>query len=206
MVALAGLFFTVQVRRLRQITVTRSSVGLISEKSSFIPISATDPIFGNPGAPITVVEFMDFNCEKCFTFHTTIKEFVNSHPQDIRLVWKDLPQDKIFSRNVSRIHENGWCIAQQDQKKFWQFIESVQQNPHLSESALQTLLIGLNINTDQLSTCLNSGAAKQKLAESAGIFQNLGLKTPPIIFVNNKLINTQEDINLADMLETFIKK
>ena len=206
MVALAGLFFALQIRRARQITVTRNSVGLISEKSAFIPITETDPILGNPGAPITVVEFMDFDCKECLNLHNTIAEFINTHPQDIRLVWKDAPQEKIFSKSLSWIHEIGWCVAQQNEKKFWQFADSLQQNNRPSESEVQTTLTSLNIDSQRLNACLNNGLAKQKLAESTEIFKALNLKTLPAIFVNNKLINTQEDINLNEMLETFIKK
>lgn len=207
MVALAGLLFALQVRRSQQITVTRNPIALISEKSIQIPTSDTDPIFGNPGAPITVVEFMDFNCKDCLVFYHTIKEFILAHPQEIRLIWKDAPQPKILAKDAGIAHQTSWCVFQQNQKKFWQFVDIVSQNTsNLTESGIKNIAQGLNLDVEKLWQCANSDLAKQKIAESTQILTGLGLKSLPVIFVNNKLINTKADINLIEMLENFIKK
>lgn len=206
-VALAGLLFALQIRRSQQITVTRNPVALISEKSAPITISNTDPIFGNPGAPITIVEFMDFNCKECLSLYNSIKEFILAHPQEIRLIWKDAPQPKIFSKDTALAHRAGWCVYQQDEKKFWQFIDTASQNTNnLNESGLKNIAQGLNLDIEKIWQCVNTDLAKQKIEESSQLMKSLGLKSLPVIFVNNKLINTEADINLKDMLETFIKK
>jgi protein-disulfide isomerase len=207
MVALAGLLLALQIRRSQQITVTRNPVVLISEESTFIPISDTDPVFGNPGADKTIIEFMDFNCGACLDFYNTTKEFILAHPQEIRLVWKDAPQPKIFSKDAALAHRAGWCVFQQDERKFWQFADTARQNKNnLNESGLKIIAQGLNLDVEKLWQCTNSDLAKQKIEDSSQLMKNLGLKSLPIIFVNNKLINTKADINLKDMLETFIKQ
>lgn len=207
MVALAGLLFALQVHRSQQITVTRNPVALISEKSTQIPTSDTDPILGNPGAPITMVEFMDFNCKECLNFYNTTKEFILAHPQEVRLIWKDAPQPKIFSKDTALVHRAGWCAFQQDEKKFWQFVDIATQNTNnLNESGLKNIAQGLNLDVEKFWQCANSDLAKQKIEESTQLMTSLGLKSLPIIFANNKLINTHEDINLQQMMEQFIKK
>ncbi len=206
-VALAGLLFALQIRESKQITVTRNPIALISEKSTPISISDTDSVFGNPGAPITVVQFMDFNCKECLSFYNTTKEFILAHPQEIRLIWKDAPQPKIFSKDSALAHRASWCVFQQDGKKFWQFVDTASQNTiNLNESGLKNIAQGLNLDVEKFWQCANSDLAKQKIEESSQLMKSLGLKSLPIIFVNNKLINTKADINLKDMLETFIKK
>lgn len=207
LIALAGLLFLSQIKRFKEITVTRNPTPLISEKSTFIPISETDPILGNPGAPITVIEFMDFSCRQCLAFHSVIKEFIATHPQEMRLVWKDAPKEKIFSKNSDLANRAGWCISQQDTKKFWQFVEAAAESrANLNESGISNMTRGLNLDTEKIWQCANGTAAKQKIEESLQIEKSLDLGALPIIFVNNKLINTREDINLNDMLAQFIKK
>lgn len=206
-VVLAGFLFALQIRRSQQITVSRNQTTLISEKSASISTSDTDPIFGNPGAPITIVQFMDFNCQECLSLYNSIKEFIIAHPQEIRLIWKDAPQSKIFSKDVALAHRASWCVHQQDEKKFWQFTDTASQNTNnLNESGIKNIAQGLNLDTEKLWQCANSDPAKQKIQESAQILEILGLKSLPVIFVNNKLINTKEDINIKEMLENFIKK
>ncbi len=207
LVVLAGLLFALQIRRSQQITVTRNPVALISEKSTFIPISNTDPIFGNPGADIVIVEFMDFNCKECLLLYKTTKEFILTHPQEARLIWKDAPEPKIFSRDTALAHRAGWCVFQQDEKKFWQFVDTASQNTNnLNESGLKNIAQGLNLDVEKLWQCANSDLAKQKIEESSQIMKDLGINSLPILFVNNKLINTKAEINIKDMLENFIKK
>ena len=206
-IILAGFLLTLQIRRSQQITVTRNPVALISEKSAPINIYNTDPIFGNPGASITIVEFMDYNCKECTSLYNTTKEFILAHPQEIRLIWKDAPEPKIFSRDTTLAHRVGSCVFQQDEKKFWQFVDTASQNTNnLNEAGLKNIAQGLNLDVEKLWQCANSELAKQKIEESSQIIKSFGLKSLPIIFINNKIINTKADINLKEMLETFIKK
>ncbi len=207
MVALAGLLFFIQIMRAKQITIKQNPTALIATTATFIPPSNSELVFGNPGAPITITEFMDFNCKECLSMHEIIKSEVASHPQEMRLIWKDAPRPKIFSPDVSLAHQAGWCVAQQDQNKFWQFVDTAIQNTNnLQEVGLKNIAQGLNLNTDKWWQCTTGNAAKQNIAAGTQLLSQLGIPALPAIFVNNKLINTNANINLKEMLESFIVK
>jgi len=207
LIALTGVFLIVQIRRTEQITVKKNPTLLISENSTFIPTSNSDLILGNPGAAITVVEFMDFNCKQCMAMHSVIKQFVTEHPQEIRLIWKDAPQPKLLSKNFAIGNEAAWCVAQQDEKKFWQFVDITSQNTNnLQESGLKNIAQGLNLDTEKWWQCTNNDLTKQTISSGTQMAKELGLKSFPAIFVNNKLINAEADIDLKEMLEGFIAK
>ncbi len=207
LIALTGIFLVVQIRRAGQITVTKSPDLLIKEKAIFIPTSNSELILGNPGAPITIVEFMDFNCKKCMALHSIIKQVVTEHPQDIRLIWKDAPQPKLLSKNFAIGNQAALCVAQQDERKFWQFIDITGENTNnLQESALRNIAQGLNLDTEKWWECTNSELTKQTISSGTEMAKELGLTSLPAIFVNNKLINTDADVDLKEMLESFIKK
>ena len=207
MVTLAGILLFKQINRTRQITVKQNATTLIAPNPIPIPISDTELIFGNPGAPITIVEFADLGCKQCLSLHNAIQAIVAQHPQEMRLVWKDAPQPKIFSKDLTLAHQAGWCIGQQDQKKFWQFLSvASQNNVDLDESGLKSIAAGLTINTDSWWQCTTSDSTKQKIADSVNLASSLGIRSVPAIFINNKLINTKADINIQEMLANFIAK
>lgn len=205
MVALAGIFLYIQIKRATQITVKKNPVALISPTPTFIPVSEKELILGNPGAAITVVEFMDLDCEKCLSLHSSIKAFVNEHPQDVRLIWKDAPQPHLFTEGLALAHQAGWCIAQQDEKKFWRFIDMASQNKKdLQETGLKNIGQSLDITIDSWWQCATGPTAQQQIARSLQIANSIGIQSLPAIFVNNKRINTNADINITDMLQSFI--
>jgi len=207
MVILAGFLFYTQIKKSSEITVKKNPVALISATASYIPESNTDFVFGNPGADNIIVEFIDISCKECMKLHNEIKTVISAHPQDIRLIWKDAPQPKLISRNSTLAHQAAWCAGQKNEKKFWQFIETVaQDNSNLAEQELKKIGAGLDLEFEAWWTCTNSASAKQKITDSLAIANGLHLDELPAIFVNNKRINTSADINLTEMLESFIKK
>ncbi len=203
-VALTGLLFFQQIMRTRQITVQRTVTPLISTNAVFIPNSDSEQTLGNPGAAITIVEFVDLGCSRCLPFHSAIKNFVDKHPQDIRLVWKDNVKPGFFS-DYTLAHQAAYCAGKQN--KFWEFIDAATANRNnLAEAGIKKIALDLNLNVEQLWQCANRAEAKQAVASSGQMADQLGIKSLPAIFVNNKLINTDKDINIEEMLTNFIKK
>jgi protein-disulfide isomerase len=214
MVALAGVLFFRQIMRARQITVQRTTTPLIAPGAIFIPNSDSEQTTGNPGAAITVVEFVDIGCSHCLSLHSTIKQFVLKHPQDIRLVWKDDVKPGILS-DYTLAHQALYCAGKPDfatastgeKNKFWQFLEIATANQNnLREPGLKKIAQDLNLNADKFWQCTNSDEAKQAVAASGELANQLGIKSLPAVFVNNKMINTDKEINIEEMLTNFIKK
>ena len=57
-----------------------------------VPVSAADPSWGSPDAPVTIVEWSDFECPFCSRVGETLAELKRWYgPEQIRLVWKNLP-------------------------------------------------------------------------------------------------------------------
>ncbi|TSC83918.1 MAG: protein-disulfide isomerase [Parcubacteria group bacterium Gr01-1014_13] len=204
MVALAGIFFYRQIMRARQITVVRTEAPLISPSVIFIPTSESEQTLGNPGANIIVTEFVDIGCARCLSLHSAMKQFVIKHPQDIRLVWKDNVKPGILSDHTLA-HQAAYCAGKQN--KFWQFLDiAAGQRNNLAEAGLKKIALNLNLNIEVFWLCTNSPETKQAIADSSLQASQLGVRSLPAIFVNNKMINTDKDINIEEMLTNFIVK
>lgn len=205
MVALASFFFYRQIIRTGKITVKKVNTPLISAGTVFIPTSTSEQTLGNPGAALTIVEFMDFGCDRCVALHSIIKEFVRKHPREVRLVWKDGVKPGIFF-DYALAHQAAYCAGKQN--RFWEFTDAAITNKNnLSELGLKRIAVSdLNLDTEKWWLCANSPQTKQIIADSAKLAQQLGIKSLPAIFANNKLLNTSKDVNIQEMLENFIRK
>ncbi len=204
MVALAGIFFYRQIMRARQITVVRTEAPLISSSVVFIPNSESEQTIGNPGANIIVTEFVDIGCARCLSLHSAIKQFVIKHPQDIRLVWKDNVKSGLLS-DYTLAHQAAYCAGKQN--KFWEFLDvAAEQRNNLEQSGLKKIALDLNLNVESFWQCANSLETKQAIANSTALSSQLSIRSLPAIFVNNKMINTDKDVNIEEMLTNFIKK
>ena len=81
------------------------------------PVTDDDWIYGNPDAPITVVEYEDFQCPACPSFSLGIKDLINQYPSSIRVVFRHLPlpsiHDKAYISSMA-------AEAAGAQGKFWE--------------------------------------------------------------------------------------
>lgn len=81
------------------------------------PVTEDDWIYGNPDAPITVVEYEDFQCPACPGFSLGIKQLIDTYPSTIRVVFRHLP--------LASIHDKAYLSsmaaeAAGAQGKFWE--------------------------------------------------------------------------------------
>lgn len=215
LVGLVGLFLFTQINRAREIKVIRNPIPLISGATLPIPASESEQIYGNPGAPVTITEFMDLGCAKCLALHLAIKDFVSKNPLKIRLIWKDAIQPKILAQDSTLAHQAAFCAGNPDfakastgkENKFWEFTDLAAQNKNnLSENGLKKIAESLKLDTAKWWQCAQSPEAKQAIESSTQMAGQLGIKYLPAIFANNKLINTDAEINIQEMLEEFSRE
>ncbi len=202
LIFLVGIFFFREIKEAANIVTKKKTTPLVATIGTYIPIDVSDPIYGNPGAPVTVIEFNDFGCKKCSQIHEAIIKYVSLNPQKARLVWKSAPIAKIFSPANILPHRAAYCAGEQN--KFWQFTNITMLNAKtLVENDLKKIAEGLKLDTAKWWTCYKSDDSKQAVASSTIISAALGVKTAPTIFVNNHWINLEEDIKIEEILKNF---
>ena len=205
LVGLGGIFLFTQIKRATEIKITKNPIPLISGATLPIPDSVSEQIYGNPGAPITITEFMDLGCAKCVALHLTIKDFVSKNPLKIRLIWKDAVQPKIFAKDFALAHQSAFCAGKQD--KFWEFLDAAIANRNdLLEPGLKKIAEDLKLDTNKWWQCAQSQEAQEAIKSSTQIANQLGIRYLPAILANNKPINTDADINITEMLEEFTRE
>jgi protein-disulfide isomerase len=119
-------------------------------------------MLGSPTAPITVVEFTDYQCPFCQRFHMSVfgemkKYFIDTGK--IRFYSRDLPLDSIHP-NAMRAAMSGRCAAEQGQ--FWKLRDIMGSNPDKLEMAnLMDDAASLHMDTAAFRTCVESGKYRE---------------------------------------------
>lgn len=150
-------------------------------------ITQADHVRGNFNAPITLVEFSDFECPFCGRHYPTVNKILAEYPGKVRLVYKHFPLS--FHPNAQKASEAAECAGAQG--KFWEYHDILfeKQSSGYSVEKFKTWAEQLGLNTTKFDTCLDSGA-------SAGIVQTdaqeggaKGVNGTPATFVNGQLVS-----------------
>ncbi len=142
------------------------------------------PSEGPKGAPVTIVEFSDFQCESCSQLSKTLHEIVGKYGNKVRLVYRQLP--------VSRVHplaekaaEASLCAA--DQNHFWEMHDLMFDTQNaLKEEDLKAKAAQLKLNTTAFDSCLTSGKYAPKVKEDERDAYSLAVANSPSLFINGR--------------------
>lgn len=156
-----------------------------------------DFILGSLNAPLSIVEFADYECPHCKEAGKQIKPFVQANPEKFNLVYKNFPLDNSCNKNIiGRKHIFAChmaimarCAGMQNDKYFWEMNEKLIHLEEPSWQSLENLPLEIGLNIEEFKTCLSSSAVKQKIEKDIDEAINLNIKSTPTIFYNNKRIN-----------------
>lgn len=93
-----------------------------------VPINEDDFVYGDPDAPIAMVEYSDFECPYCSRFHPTAKQIVDDYPGQVKWIYKNFPLSSIHPSAQSAA-EAAECAAEQGgNEAFWAYGDLLFQN------------------------------------------------------------------------------
>jgi protein-disulfide isomerase len=148
-------------------------------------VRAHSPVFGNPDAKVTIVEFFDPSCESCRAFYPTVKSIVNASFGQVRLVLRYAALHKGSDEAVKILE------AVRLQGKYWPAVEKAlaDQPRWASHDNPQPALIwesmaDLGIDIAKAKADMNSPAIAQVLQQDTADLQTLKVKGTPSFFVN----------------------
>lgn len=164
---------------------------LLSQKNL---IENGSPIIGNPDAPITILEWGDYQCAFCYKFHqsslnTILTDYVQSG--QVKLVFKDFPlngPDSILAA------EAAYCAN--DQGKYWSYHNELYTNwagertGWVNYNSLNQFAESVDLELEQFSSCLNEHKYRQKVLELEKFGRDIGIDATPsfLIFNDEKII------------------
>jgi protein-disulfide isomerase/rhodanese-related sulfurtransferase len=141
---------------------------------------------GNPQAPVTVVEFADFQCAPCELAEPTVRKIRARYGNQIRFVFRHFPLESIHPQ-AQEAAEASECAAEQG--KFWEAAEKLfQRQADLSVPALKRCAGELGLDVTRFSQCLASGETAARVRRDLEDGRALGVRATPTFFVGRKMI------------------
>lgn len=165
-----------------------AAVRVLLEPPRFdIAVEARDPALGPPSAPVTIVEFSDFQCPYCAQVAPTLKRVQMAYGDRVRVVWKDLPIEQIHPWAFMAA-EAAHCAGAQDQ--FWSYHDAVfARQPTLDAETFGALAAGAGLDVPLFHRCLQTQASAQGVRASVDLARRLGVNATPTIFVNGRMVS-----------------
>jgi protein-disulfide isomerase len=147
-------------------------------------IGAVGPSRGPLNAPVTIVEFSDFQCPYCKQAAISLKPLIQSYGSDVRFVFKQMPLS---------IHADAFKAAQAsvcagDQGKFWEYHDVLFNSNELSEQALKRYASDVGLKTNEFNTCLSSEASATAVRRDMQEAMQAGVQGTPTYFVNGRIV------------------
>jgi protein-disulfide isomerase len=138
---------------------------------------------GPSNAPITIVEFSDYQCPYCSRAEETVKKVMDEYKGKIRLFYRDYPLP--FHGQAQKASEAALCAA--DQNKYWEMHEKLFASqsalaiPQLKEHAK-----GLGLDAGKFDKCLDGGDKAKLVEDSKKAGEELGVTGTPHFFINGR--------------------
>jgi rhodanese-related sulfurtransferase/uncharacterized membrane protein/2-hydroxychromene-2-carboxylate isomerase len=141
---------------------------------------------GNSSAPLTVVEFGDFECPSCGLSEEAARQVRAQYGERIRFVFRQFPLSKIHPQ-AEKAAEASECAAEQG--KFWEAVEKLYaEQADLSVDALKRYAWELGLDQNRFNQCLESGETAARVNQDVADGHALKVAGTPTFFIGQKTI------------------
>jgi len=149
-----------------------------------VAVAASGPVRGKDAAPVTIVEFGDFQCPYCREAEDSLRTVLSRYPDQVRIVFRNLPLPSVHP-NATVAAEAGLCAERQGM--FWQMHDAMYQDPSaLSENALKDTAKRLGLRMDGFSACLDNPQTREQLDADHKAADELDVTSTPYFFINGR--------------------
>jgi protein-disulfide isomerase len=168
---------------------------LLDEKGEYVvdaevwrvPVG-TSPMRGPADAPVTLVTFVDFDCEFSKKLQPTLQKLISTYGDRIRVVYKFYAVP-FHARAIPAATLALEARKQQGDKGFWAAHDKLFASaPKLSDDDLSTIATELGLDTKKVMSAIATHADDMALDEAAEAAEELGMDGTPATYVNGRLV------------------
>ena len=148
-----------------------------------IEVASTDPVKGPANAPITIVEYSDFQCPYCARVNPTLDQVRKEYGDKVKIVFKDFPLPN--HPEAPKAAEAAHCAGEQG--KFWELHDRMFANQQaLQLPALKEHATAVGLDMNAFNQCLDSGKHSPRVAANLKSGEALGVASTPTLYVNGR--------------------
>jgi Na+/H+ antiporter NhaA len=185
----SSVLAAVVFRIMRRLPTTVRARALAGTAEDLVDLSddvepARDHVRGSDDAPVTLVEYGDYECPYCGRAEVAIRELLDSFGDDLRYVWRHLP--------LSDVHPHAQMAAEAaeaaaDQGAFWLMHDRLLgHQDELDSAALEHHARELGLDVDRFDTALRERRHTGRVEEDVGTADASGVAGTPTFFINGR--------------------
>lgn len=178
------------------------------QQPAVVDVSADDdPVKGDKKAPVTIIEFSDYQCPYCARFYTdTLPKLEETYIKTgkAKLIMRDFPLS--FHQFAQKASEAAECAD--DQGKYWEYHNKLFDNQQaLDIASLKKYAKDLSLDTAKFDSCLDTGKYTAEVQKDFQDGQKAGVSGTPSFFVNgNRIVGAQPFPAFEQIIEAELKK
>lgn len=152
------------------------------------------PVSGPESAPVTIVEFSDFQCPFCAKGATVVEEIKQKYGNKVRVAFKNFPLP--FHNQAKGAAMAAMCAYDQDQSKFWEMHDKLFANQEkLMDKDLESYAKEIGLKMDPFKECLATKKFAKQIDASIEEGKKVGVKSTPTFYVNGVLVNGAQPLD-----------
>jgi len=142
-----------------------------------------NPSIGPADAPITIIEFSDYQCPYCQKWEATVfQRLLDDYPTQVRIVYRDFPLNSIHPEAAPSANAAN-CAGEQD--AYWQFHDKLfSYKLNLGKEAYLQYAKELELDMTSFTACLESNRYAAEVTADLEYAVSLGVQSTPTFFIN----------------------
>lgn len=150
-------------------------------------VAAIGPSRGRADAPVTIVEFGDYQCPFCRQFEPTVESVLKQYPQHVRFVFRNYPLTDI---HPEALHAAQAAVCAEKQGKFWPMHDAIYADAApLGIGSLRALAKKVGLDSQKFEACVRSQAPNEVIHADMQAGEDLDVEATPTLFIDGRYVN-----------------
>jgi protein-disulfide isomerase len=155
------------------------------------------PSLGPDNAPVTIVEFVNYQCSDCRGFQKAVGSLVKKYGNQVRLVSRNFALEQPYSAQAAQA-----ALCAGDQGRFWEMHDLFFQTGHPEPQFFNMQASALKLNLQDFGACLDSGRHADTIKKDLYAAASLGVMGTPALFVNGRPVLAPHSIDdVANLID-----
>jgi protein-disulfide isomerase len=173
-----------------------SLIGLQPVRKTVV-IPADAPVLGPENAPITIVEFTDYQCPYCQQAQQYVDRVMDVYKDKVRLVYQEFPLD--FHEQAMPAGVAARCAGEQG--KFWEMHSDMLRTPGaLDKTDLEGRALRLGVDTARFNSCLASDKFTSVIQKAIANGRSVGVSGTPTFFLNGRAFSGAQPFEVFERM------
>ena len=170
---------------------------------TFIPVG-TSPVRGPANAPVTIIEFSDFQCPFCGRGFNTMKQVEDAYRGKIKVAFKNQPLDMHANARPAAMA----ALAANEQGKFWEYHDKLFSHQNaLDRNSLEQYAQELGLDMTKFKAALDTKKFEPQIAADSAEGTRAGAEGTPTFFVNGqKIVGAEPFETFKGIIDTELAK